>query len=292
VADKVDRARKDPKTHAALAEIEAEVDSRIRAYGDYVNPYTVFLDGLFFLYQAQDASDLERARKSFERVAGMVPENPYILDDLKAAEIASAPTNITYVLFETGRAPARTEKKIEIPTFLVTSEISYIGAAFPRLVFNDDYETALTVHAGDLSLPSATLSSMDSVISQDFKNDWPQLVSRTIRSTVAKGGTDVAVQNVASNSFGFTGQLLTKVASAGVQSNLNKADTRTWTTLPKEFQYVRLETPPTGELTLAASNDTRTVRVEPGAVNVVYVRSLSRGALMDVAQFTLSSKLL
>jgi hypothetical protein len=291
-ADKVDRARTDPTTSAALEEIEAEVDSRIRAYGDFVNPYTVFLDGLFFLFKAQDAGDLERARKSFERVVGMVPKNPYVRDDLKAAENASAPDNITYVLIETGRAPLRAEKKIEIPTFLLTSEISYIGAAFPKLVYFDDYESVFTVHSDAGSLPSATLSSMDSVVSQDFKSDWSQVVSRTIRSTVTKAGADVAVQNAASNSFGFTGQLLTKAVSAGVQSKMNQADTRTWTSLPKEFQYIRVETPASGELTIVDSNgSSQTVRVEPGAVNVVQLRSESKGAPMEISQFTFSSKI-
>ena len=42
--------------------------NHFRAYADYVNPLTVYLDGLFFMTQATGNSDLERSRKSFERV--------------------------------------------------------------------------------------------------------------------------------------------------------------------------------------------------------------------------------
>jgi hypothetical protein len=54
----------------------------LKAYADYVNPFTVYLDGLYFMADAADASDLERARKSFERVVGFDPDNNYVKQDL------------------------------------------------------------------------------------------------------------------------------------------------------------------------------------------------------------------
>jgi hypothetical protein len=58
----------------------------------------------------------------------------------------------------------------------------------------------------------------------------------------------------------------------GINSATNIADTRTWTSLPKEFQYARLATPESRELTLDAGGVQKTVALAPGAVNVVYVK--------------------
>jgi hypothetical protein len=282
---KLERARSDPKSNQALSEIETEFNSRIRAYGPYVNPFSVFLDGLFQLHAGQDASDLERARKSFERVAGMIDDRDYILADLHAAEQAKRPDNTTYVIFETGRAPSRGETVIDLPALLVTSEISYVGAAFPKLLYNEEFASNLVATAAGQRYESVLLCSMDSVVSQDFKNDWPIVIRRTIASSGTKAVADTAIQNAAGSSFGFAGQLITKATTAGIQKSLNKADTRTWQNLPKEFHLLRMPTPQDGQIYLDAAGSNAAVTVAPGAVNVVVVKSDKPDAPLLVSQF-------
>ena len=68
---------------------------------------------------------------------------------------------------------------------------------------------------------------------------------------------------------------------------VNIADTRTWRSLPKEFQYARLPTPEDRLLTLSASGLTTTVAEEPAAVTVVYVRSVGLYSPLLVSQFIL-----
>jgi hypothetical protein len=80
----------------------------LKPYANYVNPFTVYLDGLFFMADAADASDLERARKSFERVTDFAPGNDYVKQDLAMVDGLMngkplPPT--TFVIFETGCAP-------------------------------------------------------------------------------------------------------------------------------------------------------------------------------------------
>ncbi len=283
----VDKAKADPKTGTALAEVEAEFDSKILPYGAYVNPFAVYLDGLYFLNLGADGSDLERSRKSFERVKAFAPENPYIAADLEAASTAAAPANVTYIIFETGSAPYRDQIRIDIPTFLLTSNLSYVGAAFPRLKYVGDYARVLTVSDGVNTYTSALVSSMDSVVSQDFKNEWPSIVTKTLISTATKAILDAVIQNQAKQQFGFTGQLLAKVATAATQAAMNIADTRTWRSLPKEFQIVRLETPASRQLTIYAGLAPQTLTVEPGSVNVVYVKSTSSTSPLLVSQFAL-----
>lgn len=284
-----DKAKQDPKTGPALDGILQESTANLVSYGDYVNPFTVFLDGLFFTVDGEGGSDLERGRKSMERVALMVPENPYVKADLALATAAAegkAPEGITYIFFETGTGPDRDEKRIDIPTFLLTSKVAYVGAAFPKLVFNPDFVGALAIKAGDQSLTTATLCSMDSVVANDFKNEWPIVVSKTMINTATKAIVQAQVQKGA-NKMGLMAGLATKVGSVALNASTTHADTRTWSSIPKEFQYARLATPADRQLVLAAGGQSKTITLVPGAINIVCVKSITASSPLFVTQFAL-----
>jgi hypothetical protein len=284
------KAQNDARTGPGLqAALDASL-APMKPYGDYVNPYSVFLDGLFFTVLGEGGSDLERGRKSFERVASMVPENTFVRADLAAADLAAegkAPEGVTYVIFETGTAPARDQVRVDIPTFLVTSKLAYVGAAFPKLKFNNDYIPNLGVTAGELSVTTSTIASMDSVVANDFKNEWPAIVTKTMITTATKAILQAAVQKAAEDRGGMWGGLAATLIMSAVNSATNIADTRTWTSLPKEFQYARVATPASREIKIDAGGTQKTVVLEPGAVNVVYVKSASPTAPLLVSTFVL-----
>ena len=285
----VDKAQSDAKTGPALNEVLVASTANMAGYGDYVNPFAVFLDALFFTMNGEGGSDWERGRKSMERVALMVPANPYVKADLVLATAAAegkSPEGITYVIFETGTGPDRDEVRIDIPTFLVTGKIAYVGAAFPKLKFNPNFVPALRIKSGELSIATATLSNIDSVVANDFKNEWPVVVTKTLVATATKAIVQASAQKSADHVGGMAG-LLGKVALTTFNAATVHADTRTWSSLPKEFQYARLNTPADRQLTLAAGNDTRTVTLVPGAVNVVYVKSISPASSLLVSQFAI-----
>lgn len=374
----VDRAKADPKTSGALADIESRFNAAILPYGDYVNPFTTFLDALIFTHQAADASDLERARLSWQRVVNFAPANTYAQADYVAVEpdlqraapvalpavsvaapevsvtmtetseaevpvvsvdtstvvvvadptvaeaaaistpeaplaavgeavaaavaadtevapeapvtppIPAADYGLTYVIFETGSAPYRDQIRIDIPLFLVTSRVSYVGAAFPKIETVGGHADRLSISTSSgEGFNTALVASMDSVVAQDFKNEWPTILTKTLISTATKATIDAIIQKQVQDQMGVTGGLLFKVASAAAQAAINIADTRTWRSLPKEFQYARLATPADRVLTLSAAGQSTTIELEPAAVNVVYVKSPAAAAPLQAAQFIL-----
>jgi hypothetical protein len=219
----------------------------------------------------------------------MVPDNAYVKSDLTLASAAAegkAPEGVTYVFFETGTGPDRDETKVQIPTFLVTSKLAYVGAAFPKLRFNTNYVGSLGVKAGDQIVATATLASIDSVVANDFKNEWPVVVTKTLVATATKAIVQATAQKSADH-MGFAAGLLAKGLITAGNVALTHADTRVWSSLPKEFQYARVSTPADRQLTLAAGNDSRTVTLVPGAVNIVYVKSISPSSPLLVSQFAL-----
>src|SRR5581483_1744008 len=81
----IKKAQDDPKFQSAFQTNYAMLDN-LKPYSDYVNPFTVYLDGLYFMANPADASDLERAHKSFERVGSFLGDNDYIKQDLTAVD--------------------------------------------------------------------------------------------------------------------------------------------------------------------------------------------------------------
>ena len=282
----IEKAKTNPKFNQGVEGVTKEIEG-FKFYADYVNPFTVYLDGLYFLHAGVDGSDLERARKSLNRVLEITGSNQFILADLQLAESGNAATATpcTYVIFETGKAASREQVRIDIP--IIITSVSYVGAAFPKLAFHNDQATELIVKNGAAEEKTAGIANMDSIIALDFKNEWPVILTKTMISTVSKAVAAYAINQAAAQQSMYAG-LFARVMTAAAQAAMNIADTRSWTTLPKEFQIARIATPADRKLTLSTSSTAPVeVTVADGVINVVYVRSISVGSPLQISQFKL-----
>ncbi len=269
---------------------------------------------------AVDGNDLETSRKSFERVAGMAPDNQYVLDDYTEAQIIAAGGDIppmTYVILATGTAPQRGEVRIDIPLWIFGGQIDYVGANFPRLLYNPLYLDRLTVRSPAGRFPTRLLCDMDAVISQEFKNELPVTITKTLVAAGTKAAVAYSLRRAAQRQDAEIA-LLVRLFTTVYQYASNQADLRTWASLPKQFHIARLPTPPfpprpnpafapapheparspgsttTGfrpdspTITLTAPGQPATpVTLQPARTNVVFVRSITPGRPWQVTQFTL-----
>jgi uncharacterized protein len=182
----MDKAEQDPKFKAKVQGAYTNLNT-LKVYADYVNPFTVYLDGLFFMANAADASDLERAHKSFERVVEFNPDNNYVKQDLATVDgmMESKPlTPTTYVIFETGCAPVRDQTRIDIP--IIVAKVSYVGAAFPTLKPQDNYLSSLTVTASSpQAIANASAPSTNGSVATPTAGDTNTTVSTSAPSTNA-----------------------------------------------------------------------------------------------------------
>ena len=282
-----ERARTDPGFGAALNSTYAPLQN-LQAYADYVNPAAVYLDALFFLCQSTGGSDLERASKSFDRVRSMVGDTRFIRQDIDLMARVMNGTPVpptTYVFYETGLAPIREQVRIDIP--ILFARVSYVGAAFPRIEFLPNSAPGLHVVGTGVSEASELVCSMDSVIGREFKNELPGIVTKTLFATVAKATAAYGLNAAADRQDAVLG-LLSRLVTAGYQAAVNIADCRTWTTLPKEIQVCRFSTPADRRLQITTTGGQRVdVTLEPGTVNVVWVRGVNAGVPLSVSQIKL-----
>ncbi|HZF00462.1 MAG TPA: hypothetical protein VE344_01055 [Methylomirabilota bacterium] len=287
----IQKAQSNPKFQTAMQTNYAALDN-LKPYADYVNPFTVYLDGLYFMANAADASDLERAHKSFERVGEFIGDNDYIKQDLAAMDnlMNGKPLEpTTYVIFETGCAPVRDQFRIDLPLVYPGLGLASFNAAFPTLKFQDNYVPSLTVSAGTNMLNTAMLCSMDSVIGLDFKNELPLVTTKTLASSITKTITEQLSAQAAGQAGGDFAKLFVQLGGAIYNASVNIADERTWTTLPKEFQFCRIPTPPDRKLEISMPNGLpQTLTLNDGAINLVYVKSINPAMPLLVSQIKLN----
>ena len=284
----IQRAQNDAGLQSQIQNASTNLNN-LKPYAAYVNPFTVYLDGLFFMTDAADSSDLERARKSFERVTEMAPDNHYVREDLAMVDslISSQPlAPTTFVIFETGCAPVRDQVRISIP--IIVTKVSYIGAAFPTLKPQGNYISSLTVTAGGKNFDTSLVSDMDSVIGLDFKNELPIVITKTIAATVVKGVAAYAANQAAGQQNEWAG-LFMQIGTAIYQAAVNIADERTWTTLPKQFQVCHFPTPPDRKIELKTPGERQNmpVTIGDGIINLIYVKSINANSPLLVTQIKL-----
>ena len=293
----IDRSENDAGFQAQIQKSLPPINN-LSAYANYVNPFTVYLDGLFFLADETGPSDLERAHKSFERVMDFGSDDEYVQRSISLVDdrMKGKPlTPTTFVIFETGCAPICDQIRIDIPIFF--SNVSYVGAAFPILVIRDEYQPGISVVANGATYSTHTIASMDSMIAVDFKNELPVVITKTVAATVTKAVAAYFVNQAVNNQNDIAG-FFTQVATAAYQMSVNIADTRTWTTLPKEFQIACFPTPldhkveictPTGsrtEIQLSQPSQSPSLNAD-NCLNVVYVKSISAGTPLRITEFIL-----
>ncbi len=223
----MDKAQQDPKFQSKIQGVYTNLDS-LKAYADYVNPFTVYLDGLFFMANAADASDLERAHKSLERVAGFDPDNSYVKQDLAAADalIQGKPLRpTTYVIFETGCAPVRDQIRIDIP--IIVAKVSYVGAAFPTLQPQGNYLSSLNVSANSILIPAqdtvaTTATSTIAVTTTTTAGDPPPVAASDAGTVTSDTNATVSSATAAS---GDTNTIVTSTTVTTGNTNATVSST-------------------------------------------------------------------
>ncbi|MCO4758000.1 MAG: hypothetical protein KC477_08245 [Oceanospirillaceae bacterium] len=248
-----------------------------KVYPDFVNPYTDYLHGLYFLLGSQDKSDLGKSRESLRRVAGMVPKNKAVATDLKVANNLRKGNwrkhklnPAVWVIFENGQAPVVKENLIPLPLFLINDKIDYAQIALPKLEPRHRAYSFIDIYNGKKKLGRTEhLASIDRVVQTEFKKELPYKVTEAVISTMTKALIQYKVQEKA-GVFG-------SIASIAYQAATTHADTRSWTSLPKEIQVARLRKPKNGTLELRAPELSTPIAIQlpETRFSVVFVKATS-----------------
>lgn len=263
-----------PDLHKTYGTIDPELSA---AYGDFQNPFTTFLSGITYIAD----EDFSEAAVAFRILSALPLRNGFVDYDYELLQQHLAggenfPRRRVYVVFENGLAPRREEARID----LILPEIGYTGFAFPSLAYQPTSIGSLAVgnpHAGNQVL-TEQIASLDQIIAVEFKTRMPAMVTRTILSFVGK---EVASKKLR-DELDIVGVLIGSLYKAVT----NRADTRTWATLGKEFQVASLNYPDEGALRLTLMSQfknepqaEKTVTLPDGEVVLVLARAMGTNDL-------------
>ncbi len=238
------KGKGDVKRSVENPEIENLISQRypglyqFEAYPDFVNPFATYLAGVYF----DIVGDYSKAVNLLKAAYGMVPENAYMAEDLAATErILDGQGRLKdtlWVIFENGLGPVKEEFRIDLPLFIATEKVKYVGIALPRLVFREAAYPHLTVQAGGRTYDTRVVADMDRVVQTEFKKDFGAILTRAIISATGKAAAQYALQKQDND-----GGAILSIAMAVYSFATTAADVRIWTTLPKDFQVARLSIP-------------------------------------------------
>ncbi len=283
--DKLDKANAQKNVDYTKTTESPEVKDRIRqaypglyefqAYPDFVNPFSTYLAGVFFLIQG----DIDKGRDLIKEAAGMVPDNPYIQKDFEVADnwlAGSANVGPTvWVFFENGLGPKKEEFRIDLPLFLFTDRIFYAGIALPRLVQRSPVAERLSIRMGDNVIPTEVVGDMDRVIQTEFAKEYPWILTRAIIAASVKGVSQYALAT-SGDKNNDSGKVIAAAGIALYSWITTAADVRIWTALPKDFQAARVPMPEDGKLTIRTSQGRDIpITLNPCRFAIVYIKMIT-----------------
>lgn len=258
-----------------------------RGYGNFLNPAAIFLSGLGSIRDG----NFDTARIDFKRLCEAMPQNPTFRQyyatvlrragrPLPAALRGTAPfafpleRDCVYVIFANGKSAAFRQIALYFPVMTAWPMLEFYPAPFQKLQVTADGQRYDTV----------ILADMDGIIAQEFHERLPGMIARIVISTLIKEAayhaSMIAIQN--SNMDGTAKAVaLASVAVGGTayRAAMNTADTRSWETLPKEFQLTQFPMPQNREITISPDGavDIK-VALPPGCRSaIVWVGAPSRG---------------
>ncbi len=244
---------------------QQNITKEFQAYPDFINPFTTYLAGLYFLLEG----DYSKAYSLLKEVRGMMANNITVRSDFEILKRAQKRGQIddhyVWVIYENGLAPIRKEMRINIPMFIFTDKIAYTGIALPRMQQRTraTENLALLSHGKKLA-ETDLISDMDRVILSEFGYVYPEIVTRAVFSALIK----TYFQYRMNKKDSYAG-----LAAAIFQMATTRADTRTWTSLPKEFQVARVKMPSDHKLSLHSGVQKIEVKINPNAKQaIVYVK--------------------
>jgi hypothetical protein len=246
--------------------------SQFEPYPDFVNPFTTYLAGIYFLLVGENS----RAADLLKETAGMVPDNDYVKNDLVFADDVAAGKakleNQCWVIFENGLGPVKGEFRIDLPLVLVSSKVYYAGIALPRLTPRSVAYPYLNIKTDAGEYQTRQVADMERVIETEFNKDFKGILIRAIASAAVKAAAQAALKD--NDKYGIM-----TAAIAVYSIATTAADVRIWSALPKDFQVARCAIPENRLLQVFAGGNTAfDVHIPPCRNAIVYIRIINAGA--------------
>ncbi len=199
-----------------------------QAYPDFVNPFATYMAGLFFLLD----NDYVKAADVLKESLAMEPTKKFLADDYRLAidwlRKGQGEKKYIWLIYENGKVLEQVEFKINMPVFLASNKVMYSGIALPTLKENSASYSFLSLNDKNTEL----IADMDRIVKTEFQNKLPFIIMKSVTQAIAK----IVIESQMSSRSELLG-----IGLSLYNIMTNRADVRSWVSLPKNFQAVRVE---------------------------------------------------
>lgn len=226
--------------------------------------------------------DLARVAEAVDRVedlAGLLPDTmgPQALTYAKSRSLGK----IVFLQFS-GRAPVKSQGQIVLPT-----GAGPVTIAYPRLLLLPTacnyHRLTLSSEKGQYGAELALAEDIGRIALKNLEDKKARIMAKTVARAVVK---QALINNIAKSSDDRNTELALRAALNVANLFLERADTRSWRTLPGEIYMTRLFVPP-GEyrITVTACDDSphklKNILVKAGKTHYIVHDSRYAAAVSD-----------
>lgn len=251
--------------------------SSYRLYPEFVNPMTNYLAALFALANGDGA----KAEFLLKESAAMLGENTTVQEDFEALQKDESGPKV-WLIYEEGLAPVLEEMRIDFPVWIFTNQLNYVSLALPRMQERSGaFEKLLISHDGKQIAQTQILSSMERVMQTEFTKRYSSIMERALYSALVKSIMQYRAGDSGNNLLSFSATLYTLLST--------QADTRIWSSLPKNFHLARFENKGYAnvDINLPSGEKISSVELLPVKYTLIYVKIPTLAHLPTISIFSL-----
>ncbi|MBQ7651032.1 MAG: hypothetical protein IJS15_08730, partial [Victivallales bacterium] len=265
------------------------------AVKNFLNPLALLMAGV----ARAEANDWENAKVDFNNLYNAMPncvlagqlkrevlkrENKPIPPEMAALpELAFDPSGgNVLVIFANGRSAA-------LEQFTINHDLLHTAIPKPRL-FTELNAQSLNLSSDGKAFSTEMISDMDAIALWEYRLGYNEMLTRTVISTAIKEGVSIGATAVTYNTVqnNTNNRAVSTLAGVGAfaatniyKEKQNVADTRSWETLPSQFQAALFRIPSDRNVKLSMDNVTWSDAVIPQDAKsaIIYVHSVGNGKL-------------
>lgn len=254
----------------------------------FQNAFTFYLSGM--LYEA--AGELNDAYIDYKKAVEIFPDNTYLQKDvLRLAMVLAMENDIAIyserfdllednikknekegsvvVLYEQGAINTKQELRLNLPLFTRDDDMRFYSFSLPVYREASEASQPLYLHHEQQVIQADDIVVLQSLASKVLRDQLPSLVTRQALRLIAKE----KLRKKMSKEGGDVGNILASLYSMASE----RADTRSWLTLPKKIQLLKVNLPAgTHTLNLEHSNGSSLVEVvvNPNRLSLINVTTV------------------
>ncbi len=217
----------------------------------FQNAYTFYLSGLLY----EGAGELNDAYIDYKKALEIFPDNQYLQQDVLrlATKLVmsndlprlekrfgqykgtKANSGQLVILVEQGVINGKESVGINLPVFTRRDDFRYYSVALPVYRPNTATMAPLKLSVNKQSYQSETIVRLQSLAAKQLEEQLPGIVTRQVLRLISKE----EIRQQLSRKGGDVGNILASLYNIASE----KADTRSWSTLPDNVQIIRVNLP-------------------------------------------------